>query len=255
MLKVRRQVPLAPLTTLQIGGVADYFVAVEDREELSEAVRYAKEKNLPITILGGGSNVLIKDSGLPGLTIHNLISGRREETVGKDVLVTAGAGEDFDALVAWSVTQGYWGLENLSHIPGLVGATPIQNVGAYGTEIKDLVTEVETYNLDTESIQKFTNQECQFAYRHSFFKTPTGKNFVIVSVTYRLSTICSPKLSYPDLERRLKETTEPSLEQIRAAIIDIRSQKFPDWKKVGTAGSFFKNPLITTAHNLSLIHI
>ena len=103
---------------------------------------------------------------------------------------------------------------------------------------------MEVYNPDTNATQKFTNQECDFSYRHSFFKTPAGKRFIVVVVTYRLSTVGSPKLSYPDLERRFKETAEPSLEEIRAAIIDIRSQKFPDWKKVGTAGSFFKNPII-----------
>ncbi len=248
MVTICSRVPLAPLTALKIGGPAEYFVAVKSPSELASAVANAKKRQLPITVLGGGSNVLVDDAGIPGLVIHNLITGLTEKTDGDDVLVCAQAGEEFDALVNWCTRRGYSGLENLSHIPGSVGAAPIQNVGAYGVEIKDLVTEVEAYNIDTGTIQKFNYQECQFSYRYSWFKTPAGRRFIITSVTYRLSGVARPNLSYPDLKKYFSDNPKPTLTQIRQAVIKIRRQKFPDWRETGTAGSFFKNPIITASH-------
>ena len=252
MIAISRNLPLAPLTTLKVGGSAEYFVAVKTKAELLAAIDYAKENQLKVTILGGGSNVLIKDDGLKGLVIQNLITGINEAVHDNDVLVTVGAGEEFDVLVANCVKKGYWGLENLSHIPGLVGATPIQNVGAYGVEVSDLITTVNAYNLATGQKQKFSHKECQFSYRHSFFKTAVGKQLVITKVTYRLSLDGRPKLDYPDLGQYFKDNPKPNLKQIRQAIIAIRSQKFPDWKRVGTAGSFFKNSIITQDHYRNL---
>lgn len=247
MIEVLEQVSLATHTTLKVGGPAQYFVAVTSEAELAEAVSFAHAKNLPIKILGGGSNVLVSDTGVPGLVIHNQIAGitvGEEDTV---VHVTVGAGENFDALVARCVQAGWWGIENLSHIPGTVGATPVQNVGAYGVEVKDVITAVRVYDTDRGAFRELSNTDCQFGYRDSLFKQAVGQSLVVVSVTFRLTRQPTPRLAYRDLAERFAETVTPSLSEIRDAIIAIRAAKFPNWHEVGTAGSFFKNPIVAAA--------
>lgn len=244
MRTVRHNVSLAAYTTLHVGGNAEFFVAVTTEKELDEAVCYAQEHDLPITVLGGGSNVLISDEGVSGLVIHNQIEGVSQEVDGIEVKVTAGAGEVLDSLVSWSVSEGYWGLENLSHIPGSVGATPIQNVGAYGVEVKDVITAVKVYDTHLRKFVIFTNEECQFGYRDSYFKHEGKDRYIVSAVTYTLSTEKKPQLAYKDLTNRFSDA-EPTLQDIRDAVIEIRSKKFPDWTQVGTAGSFFKNPILS----------
>ncbi|MCA9366517.1 UDP-N-acetylmuramate dehydrogenase [Candidatus Kaiserbacteria bacterium] len=237
--------PLHRHTTLNVGGEAEYFVAVKDKTEAVSAVTTALEKNLPITILGGGSNVLVSDSGIKGLVIKNKITGITSEQSGDNILVTAGAGEVFDDLIAHTVAKGWWGLENLSHIPGTVGATPVQNVGAYGVEIADVLVSLTAIDTRTGEERVFSAPECEFWYRRSFFKSALGRHYFITSVTFKVQSEANPQIAYRDLERYFKDQTDYDLEHIRAAVIDIRSTKFPDWSVLGTAGSFFQNPIVS----------
>jgi len=248
-INMQQNVPLAHLTTLKVGGEAEYFAVAESVEELVALAGYARERWLVVHILGGGSNLLVSDAGVKGIVIKNEIKGISHVTEGETVLVTAGAGEEWDSFVGRTVTEGWWGLENLSAIPGTVGATPIQNVGAYGVEVGNLIREVKVYSLLEQKFLIMSQAECHFDYRDSIFKSEAGKEFVVVSVTYALSATSNPQIHYKDLaEYFSSHVGEPSQEEIRNAVIEIRSKKFPDWKQLGTAGSFFKNPIISAEH-------
>jgi UDP-N-acetylmuramate dehydrogenase len=164
------------------------------------------------------------------------------------VLVTAWAGENWDELVAETIDWNVWGLENLSGIPGTVGAAPVQNIGAYGTEVMDLIASVRTMDSTNGSIKVFSNEECKFSYRESFFKTEEGKKYIITAVSFNLFQTPKPNLSYKDLRETFKDNLAPSLSDIREAVIEIRKGKFPELSQVGTAGSFWKNPIIPEEH-------
>lgn len=238
---------LAPHTTLHIGGAAEWFVTVTNESELLGVIEYVRERSLPLTVLGGGSNVLIADAGIRGLVVHIAIEGVTYKKGTDDVMIVrAGAGVLFDKLVAETVARGLWGLENLSHIPGTVGATPIQNVGAYGVEVAEYITSVEAVHRQTGERRVFTAAECEFGYRHSFFKTAAGQPYVVTHVTFSLTAAPRPRLQYADLAKWAEEKHEISITAIRAAVVAIRSAKFPDWRVEGTAGSFFKNPAISS---------
>lgn len=241
---VQENISLAPLTTFKTGGQAKYFFQVSTNDELKTAVAFSKEHHVPFFVLGGGSNVLVPDSGYHGVVILMGITGSEYVSVSEtETEVTVGAGVPFDLFVAETVQRGLWGLENLSSIPGTVGATPVQNVGAYGVEVADTITEVAAYNTTSEKFETLTAPECAFGYRDSLFKHEAGKNYIITSVTFRLSRVPQPKLAYADL-RVLEGEETPSISAIREEVIRIRSNKFPDWTVVGTAGSFFKNPIV-----------
>lgn len=237
---------LKDLTTLQVGGTATVW-QVQTEAELPEAISYASARNEGWRVLGGGSNILASDNACQDLVLKIALLGRSVIESGDAVLLTVAAGEDFDAIIAHTVANGWWGLENLSHIPGTVGATPVQNVGAYGVEIQDVIESVKVFDSTTQTTRVLTAAECQFGYRDSLFKQSLGKQLIVTELTYRLSKTPRPVLHYKDLAERFVDGT-PRLEDIRNAIISIRSQKFPDWKRVGTAGSFFKNPIISRAH-------
>ncbi len=243
-LPIQQNISLANETTMKVGGPAEYFVVVESEAELVEAVKWAEAEGLSVTILGGGSNVLVSDSGLKGLVIKNCIGGFVAEESEDVVSLTVGAGEVLDDVVERTVAVGWWGLENLSHIPGSVGAVPIQNVGAYGVEAKDVVTSVRVYDMAEKSFQDFSVADCQFGYRDSVFKREEGKSLIVTAVTFSLLKTPRPQLTYRDLAQAFPEGTEDQL-AIREAVITIRNQKFPDWHTVGTAGSFFKNPVVS----------
>jgi UDP-N-acetylmuramate dehydrogenase len=253
-MKILENIALAEYTTFRIGGRARCFCEVESEADLAEAIRFSREKGLPLFVLGGGSNVLVSDDGFAGLVVRMKIGGAAFTERSDDVLVEAGAGEGWDALVEQAVLKGYWGLENLSAIPGTVGAAPVQNIGAYGVEVKDLVESVRAVDRETGAARTFSNAECRFAYRESWFKTNEGARWIIVSVALRLSKTPRPNLSYKDLSEHFSKAllsgTAPTLVQIRAAVIAIRASKFPDLSKTGkagTAGSFWKNPIIPRA--------
>ena len=247
-LAIQENVSLKQYTTLKVGGVADYVAEVNDVAELRAALLFAEQTKVPPLILGGGSNVLINDAGYRGLVIRVGICGREYNDMSDtECLVRVGAGEVLDAVVAESVNRGLWGLENLSSIPGSVGGTPVQNVGAYGVEVSSLIKSVEAMNIHTREEKIFSNDECLFLYRNSFFKTDEGKQWVITAVTFSLSKVHNPKIQYADLVS-LQEIHALTPTFVRETVQHIRSQKFPDWTTAGTAGSFFKNPIISAAH-------
>lgn len=243
---IEENVPLKYLNTMKVGGDAKYFCVAKSLEDIEEAVSFAKEMNLPIFALGGGSNVLISDEGFPGLVIKIAVRGIEFEDFDNYVKVKAGAGEHWDYLVKDVVKQKLWGLENLSGIPGTVGGAPVQNIGAYGSEVGPYVDSIDIYDIKEGKTRKLFNEQCRFAYRYSLFKTPGGKNYIIVSVTFKLSKTGSPNISYKDLTNFFTEKNilRPSLTEIREAVLKIRADKFPPLDKFGTAGSFFKNPLV-----------
>lgn len=249
MQRILEHEPLKPYITLQVGGTAQYFTEAHTHEEMRESILWANERALSWRMLGGGSNVICHDDELPGLTIHNRILSRSAEMQGENVYVRVGAGESFDEIVSWCCQSGWWGLENLSAIPGSVGATPVQNVGAYGVETADILDEVVVYDARTDSTKRLTREECAFGYRHSRFKEESGRHLVILEVVFVLRTHAAPLISYADLTKYFEDTNAPQTPQeVRDAVVAIRARKFPNWREMGTAGSFFKNPIIATAH-------
>ncbi len=235
-MEIEENIPLAPITTFCIGGPASFLVRVTTVLELREALAFAKEKGLGAFVLGGGSNLLIDDAGFAGLVIKIELMGVEQDG---ETLV-AGAGESWDALVARAVAEGLWGIENLSGIPGTVGAAPVQNIGAYGTEIKDTLAWVEALNIQTGELMRFANAECGFGYRTSVFKREPGR-YVITRVALQLRKDGRAQASYKDLAGM----DGASLAQIRAKVLGVRAGKFPDLRVEGTAGSFFLNPVVS----------
>ncbi len=251
---ILENIPLAPYTTFGIGGNAEFFTVVSSKEDLFEVLSFAEQRNIPFFILGGGSNILITDRGIKGLVIKIDLRGIHFEAQGDDILVTALAGEGWDAFVEYCVAHEWWGVENLSLIPGTVGASPVQNIGAYGLEVMDRIMSVEVFDSRTKQIKILPNEECEFGYRTSVFKKQEYKHLIITSVTFKLSKNTNPSLNYKDVMNFFaqKGISNPTLIEIRNAIIEIRTNKFPDLKRLGTAGSFFKNPIIDKAHYDSL---
>lgn len=246
-MEMLENVSMKDFTTFRTGGLARWFCHVRNALDLKEAVLFAREKNLPFFVLGGGSNVLVSDEGYTGVVIKMEIGGvdfgEKENGM---VFVTAGAGENWDSFVAATVARGLVGLENLSLIPGSVGATPVQNVGAYGREVKDVISEVEALDSETCEIKKFSPEECKFGYRDSFFKTAEGKKYIITHVTFALHTNGVLKTDYKDVQEYFlkNNVTNANVSDVRNAIVAIRTAKLPDVRDYGTAGSFFKNPVI-----------
>lgn len=243
-MSVIEHVPLSPYTTFKTGGAARYFCTATTIAELKTAVDFARAKQLPFFVLGSGSNVLVPDEGYNGVVILMACLGREYTSVRESVVeLTCGAGEQFDEVVSETVARGLWGLENLSHIPGTVGATPVQNVGAYGVEVADTIVSVTVFDTVHMRTEVLTAAVCLFGYRDSIFKQVAGRRYIITAVTFALSRVPQPQLEYADLAP-LTEAGVPTLADIRATIIAVRSAKFPDWGVVGTAGSFFKNPTV-----------
>jgi UDP-N-acetylmuramate dehydrogenase len=245
---IRHNVALAPYTTFFIGGPADYFIEVTSFDELKAAVGFTVENGLPRLILGQGSNVLIADTGFRGVVIRPLLKGisivSETET---DITVAVAAGEVWDEVVAWAVKRDLWGIENLSHIPGLAGAFPVQNVGAYGQDASQVIASVTALNTTTFESEEFTNAQCNFSYRTSRFNTTDSGQYIITSISLTLHKQAQPKLSYPDLQKYFASNPAPSLNEIREAIITIRNQKYPypSSPEQGSAGSFFQHPKLT----------
>jgi UDP-N-acetylmuramate dehydrogenase len=246
-MKILENISLADHTTFKIGGSVRYFAVAESESDLLEALAFAKDKGVPFFILGGGSNLLASDQGFLGLVIKMEMKGVSVEKRRDAAYVSVSAGENWDEFVAKTVEEGLWGLENLSLIPGTVGAAPVQNIGAYGVEVMSLIESVRTIDVETGTEKIFSNAECGFTYRDSVFKKLEFKRYVIVSVEFKLSLIPRPILGYKDLKERFVGKN-PTHREIREAVIEIREGKFPDISKVGTAGSFWKNPIICREH-------
>jgi UDP-N-acetylmuramate dehydrogenase len=238
--------PLKDLTTFKIGGPARYFACCESADDVRQAITFARAQRLPFFVLGGGSNILVSDRGFDGLVLHIVNSGIALAAENKDyVTIRINAGETWDNVVAYAVSREWWGIENLSHIPGQAGAAAVQNIGAYGQQLSDVLQAVEVLEIATGIERQLTWEECRLGYRRSVFNTERKNHYVILNLTLRLSKAPIPNLRYSDVKKYFEERgiTKPSLAQIRQAIIVIRDAKFPfpREEKGGNAGSFFKN--------------
>ncbi|OGM25430.1 UDP-N-acetylenolpyruvoylglucosamine reductase [Candidatus Woesebacteria bacterium RIFCSPHIGHO2_01_FULL_39_32] len=246
-LLIKENIPLKNLTTFHVGGLASYFAEVNNKEELTEVVGFAKSKNIPIFILGGGSDILMSDEGFPGLVLRYKDTSISFKVVNNDVLVTAGAGLIWDGLVKVCVEKGLQGIECLSGIPGSVGASPIQNIGAYGQELKDTFVSLTAYDLRKAKFVTLDKKSCRFSYRESIFKDPQQKGrYIILGLTLRLKKDAKPSLIYESLTSYLsdKNINSPTIREVREAILTLRGRKLEDPKVIGNAGSFFKNPMV-----------
>jgi UDP-N-acetylmuramate dehydrogenase len=243
-------IPLAPLTTFKVGGPARFFAEAETEDDVVMALAFAKIQDLPVFVLGGGSNLLVSDSGFPGLVLRIAIHGVHLDSDGDNILVRAAAGEDWDRIVASSVDANLGGLECLSGIPGFVGGTPVQNVGAYGQEIADTLVSVRALDRLNETIVDLSHAQCGFSYRTSIFNTTERDRYIVLQVTYALRKNGVPLVKYPDVQRALGENGKrPTLAEVRRTVREIRAGKGmlivegdPDCR---SAGSFFKNPIIS----------
>ena len=223
---VREQVPLAPLTTLGVGGPARYFAEAHAESDVREAVKFARSRDVPLFVLGGGSNLLVADTGFNGLVLKIAIRGIDRTATGNDVTFNVGAGEEWDSFVARAVEDNCAGVECLSGIPGSVGGTPVQNVGAYGQEVSETISEVEV--LDRQSLQRkrFSSAECSFGYRSSIFNATMRDRYIILRVTFALFRGGKPTIRYRDLQTAFAHIAgEPTLLQARTAVRDIRRSK------------------------------
>jgi UDP-N-acetylmuramate dehydrogenase len=249
-MKLYENYSLKEVSTFHVRTSAKYYAEFESVDELKAILATDLLKAKPYMILGGGSNLLFTGD-YQGVIIRNAIMGievLKEE--GDNIFVKANAGEKWHDFVMYCVNHNYGGVENLSLIPGTVGAGPIQNIGAYGVELKDTLIELEALNIKTLEVKTITNAECKFGYRDSIFKGPEKGNYVIVSVTFRLAKNSKKvNTSYGGLHKELEGMgiTNPTIKDVSDAVIKIRSSKLPDPAKIGNAGSFFKNPVITNA--------
>jgi len=236
--------------TFGIDSIAEEFVQIQTEDELMEVLQYANKNQTALHIIGGGSNILFVHD-IKGLVLLNQLKGMQIVYEDEDVVhVKCMSGEVWHECVLWSVDHHVGGIENLSLIPGTIGAAPIQNIGAYGVELKDVFVELEAIHLHTLEKKIFTHQECAFAYRDSIFKTKEKGNYFILSVTMALSKQPICKTTYGTIQQEMNEmkVDSISIKSVSDAVIRIRSSKLPNPAEIGNAGSFFKNPEITTAH-------
>ncbi len=254
-MNVQENVSLRDHSTMRLGGTARYLVTVTTRGELSEAVEWAAGQNLPTIMVGVGSNVVWRDEGFAGLIIVNKIMRFESyDEDGRNIYVTIGAGENWDGVVAHTVTDGLTGIEALSLIPGTAGATPVQNVGAYGQEISQTLATVEAYDSQTKSFVTIPVADCGFGYRTSRFKTTDKGRFFISAITLHLMRGLPEPPFYQAVAEYLTEHNidKPTPQNIRDAVIAIRSAKLPDPAVVANNGSFFANPVIPEARLVQL---
>jgi len=250
--RLQRNVPLAPFTTLGIGGPAKLFIRAETVDEIREALSWTAAQNEPLFILGGGRNVLIADDGFDGVVLQIDLRGitvRDEDAEAVNVYVAAG--ETWNDFVSFAVSRGWAGIECLSGIPGLTGATPIQNVGAYGQDVSETIIRVEVIERDTGRVVTMTNWDCGFGYRQSIFKSSAKDRYVVVGVTFRLRPGGAATIRYPELQTYLDEhgIDVRNLSRVREAVIAIRKRKGmvldPSDPDTRSDGSFFMNPVVT----------
>jgi UDP-N-acetylmuramate dehydrogenase len=253
-------IPLAPLTTIRIGGPARYFVEASTVGEVQEAVTFARTHDLPLFVLGGGSNLLVADAGWPGLVLKVAIQGLDQRS-GQDeegkILFDAGAGESWDKFVSHAVMAHCAGVECLSGIPGSVGGTPVQNVGAYGQEVAETIASVQVLDLKDNQVRELCPEACGFSYRTSIFNTTERGRFIVLRVTYALTPNGNPRITYADLKHHFEgRETPPNLAETREAVRHIRARKgmliVPGDADCQSAGSFFKNPVLSEEQHKDL---
>jgi UDP-N-acetylmuramate dehydrogenase len=250
----REQVPLAVHSTLGVGGPARFFVEAREEPDVLAALDWAESRDVPVRVLGGGSNLVVADAGVDALVVKLALRGVTHRGVAGGVEVTAAAGEPWDPLVAHAVGQGWAGLECLSGIPGLVGATPIQNVGAYGQDVSEAIVAVRALDRSSGGVVTLDPEACGFAYRNSAFKSQVPDRYLIFSVTYRLVPGGAPAVRYAELARYLevRGLATPSLAEVRDAVLAIRRAKSMVLDDAAdenrrSCGSFFVNPIVTPA--------
>ncbi len=246
MIRIQADFPLQAYNTFGIEAITSFYTEVSSIDQIRELMATDVFNKYPHFILGGGSNILFKQD-FPGLTIHPLINGTEitdEDT--SHVYLKAGGGMAWDELVQYAVENNWGGIENLSGIPGTVGASPIQNIGAYGVEVKDVIVAVEGVNLENGKTIIFDNTSCKFGYRTSVFKEKLKNRFLVCNVTFRLTKTHHALITkYGTIEKELEKYTKRDIATIRKVVCEIRNAKLPDPALLGNAGSFFKNPVVS----------
>ena len=251
ILTVQENVPIAPYTTLGVGGPARFFIEAQTEEQILDAMEFARARSYPVFVLGGGSNLVVSDSGFPGLVLKIELAGihpLEDETSGE---FSVAAGVDWDAFVLHCVNRNLAGIECLSGIPGTVGGTPVQNVGAHGEDVSEVISQVRVLDRDSLQVTKIANADCKFAYRSSIFNTTQKDRYIILSVDFVLRTDGRPRIHYPDLQKRFAGSAHvPKVLEVREVVLQTRRSKAmvisdsdPDTR---SAGSFFKNPVLDT---------
>lgn len=245
---IQKDVSLAPFTTFGVGGPARFFVQATNEHDVVETVKFASENALPLFILGGGSNILVSDSGFNGIVLQIAIAGIQANPREGGVFVEVGAGENWDGFVQYCVENDLAGVECLSGIPGFAGGTPVQNVGAYGQDVAETIRWVKCLDRESSQIVMLDNSECEFAYRESIFNTQYRDRFIVLSVTFELLKGGSPKLVYRELADHFS-SQKPTIQEVRDAVLKIRRSKSmvldPLDRNSKSAGSFFKNPIVS----------
>jgi UDP-N-acetylmuramate dehydrogenase len=250
-LKLREHVALAERTTLGVGGPARYLLEAESEDDVLEALGFARARGVPLRVLGGGSNLVVSDAGFEGAVLAMRIRGITLSSPRGDAVLAAGAGEPWDGVVARAVARGLAGLEGLSGIPGSAGATPIQNVGAYGQEVAETIASVRAIDRERAQAVELSAEQCRFAYRDSFFKSQAPERYVVTEVRFALAEREPAPVRYPDLQRELaaRGASSPTLAELRAAVLAVRAEKSmlldvadPNGR---SCGSFFLNPVVS----------
>lgn len=248
---IQEHVALQSFNTFGINSTAEYLIRVKEKDDIHHAREFAQSKNLQNWILGGGSNLLFVQENQPGLCIKSELLGKKilSET-SSHLLLEAAGGENWHELVEFCVQKNWGGIENLSLIPGLVGASPMQNIGAYGVELKDVFHSLDAFHFPTGEIHTFSKADCGFGYRESVFKRKYTGQYLIMAVRFQLEKFPKTNTRYGAIEQTLLEMNieNPTIQDVSKAVIKIRSEKLPNPSIVGNAGSFFKNPVISIEH-------
>ncbi len=253
-LYIRQNASLQTLNTLAIDVSARFLAEINKPSDVVDALELAKFNDWPVCFLGGGSNMVLTED-IDGLVMHCRLKGISTEQQGDDMLVTAQAGENWHDLVQYCLAHQYFGLENLSLIPGTVGAAPIQNIGAYGVELNEVFESLYGWDIELQQWRTLSAADCQFSYRNSVFKQDLKHRFFITAVTLRLSLKDNPTINYAALQQHFVSAgiTSPTAAQVSAAVIAIRQSKLPDPSMLANAGSFFKNPVISQQQQQQLL--
>ncbi|WP_200977149.1 UDP-N-acetylmuramate dehydrogenase [Echinicola sp. 20G] len=259
-MKIQENISLKSYNTFQIDKKARFFTEVQSIQEVQKALRMAEDRKTPVFILGGGSNILLTKDIYAMVIKMNITGITVQKEDQNNIWVKVGAGEIWHDFVQYAIKQNWAGIENLSLIPGTVGASPMQNIGAYGVEIKEVFDHLEAVNRKTLEVETFNHDQCNFGYRESIFKNTARDKYVITHVTYKLSKQSTPNITYGAIKTTLQEMgiseNEITIDDISKAVISIRQSKLPDPKLIGNAGSFFKNPVVSLEHfeKLKAIH-
>lgn len=248
-LSIRENVALAPYTTLGVGGPARFLVSIKHEDQVPEALEFARTQACPVLILGSGSNILVSDSGFPGVIVRMEIRGIQPLDEDNSEFISVAAGEIWDGFVQRCVEQNLAGVECLSGIPGTVGGAPVQNIEAYGQEISDVILSIRALDRETNSIEELSGRDCRFGYRTSIFNTTHRDRYIILKVAFSLRPYGKPRIQYKDLENYFSGRSKtPSIGEVRRAVIKIRESKgmilHQTDDDIKSAGSFFKNPVL-----------